>query len=249
MSSARLFSPLALQAGCRFKLDSGQSRYLGGVLRLRVGDSISLFDGTGGEYEAILVSLGKNEAEVETGEHRTRSVESRLAIQLVQAISRGDRMDLLVQKATELGVARITPVLSVRSVVRIDAKRAVSRRERWQKIAQSACEQCGRNVVPRVDDVVKLNDWHNDNPANGLPRLVLHPQGRSSLSSIECPEKDVTVLIGPEGGFSEAEYNNAVEAGFESICLGPRVLRTETAAIAVVAAMQTLWGDLTEIQV
>jgi len=246
MSSARLFSPLALQAGCRFMLDSGQSRYLGGVLRFRVGDSITLFDGTGGEYEAILVSLGKNGAEVETGEHRTRSVESRLTIQLVQGISRGDRMNLLVQKATELGVARITPVLSVRSVVRIDAKRAASRRERWQKIAQSACEQCGRNVVPRVDDVVKLNDWHNDNPASGLPRLVLHPQGRSNLSSVKCPEKGVTVLIGPEGGFSEAEYNNAVEAGFESICLGPRVLRTETAAIAMVAAMQTLWGDLTE---
>ncbi len=205
MSSARLFSPLALQAGCRFTLDSGQSRYVGGVLRLRAGDSITLFDGTGGEYEAILVSLGKKGAEVETGEHRTRSVESRLTIQLVQGISRGDRMDLLVQKATELGVARITPVLSVRSVVRFDARRAASRRERWQKIAQSACEQCGRNVVPHVDDVVDLSDWHDENPANGLPRLILHPQARSGLSSVECPKKNVTVLIGPEGGFNKAE--------------------------------------------
>ena len=109
MSSARLFSPLALQAGCRFTLDSGQSRYIGGVLRLCAGDSVTLFDGTGGEYEAILISVGKNGAEVETGEHRPRSVESVFAVQLVQAISKGDRMDLLVQKATELGVARRTP--------------------------------------------------------------------------------------------------------------------------------------------
>ena len=248
MSSARLFSPLALQEGFRFTLDSEQSRYLGGVLRLRAGDSVTLFDGTGGEYDAILVSLGKNGVEVETGEHRPRSVESGLAIQLVQAISKGDRMDLLVQKASELGVARITPVLSIRSVVRFDATRAASRRDRWQKISQSACEQCGRNVVPQVDEVVNLIDWHNDNPAGRLPRLVLHPQGRANLASIKCPEKDVTVLIGPEGGFSKAEYDDADEAGFEAIRLGPRVLRTETAAIAVVAAIQTLWGDLTENQ-
>lgn len=257
----RLFSPTPLRATHRYTLDDEQSRYLRLALRLRVGDTVTLFDGSGGEYIATILLIGKSRVDVETGEFVNRCLESPLPLRLVQGISKGDRMDTVVQKATELGVQRISPVLTERSVTKLDGKRALKRHEHWQKVAQSACEQCGRNIIPTIDEVMSLNewhdanpyaidevmslnDWHDANPPGQSTRLILQPHASSTLSSISLPAGKLTLLIGPEGGFSDIEYERAAISEFILISLGPRILRTETAAIATIAAVQALWGDL-----
>ena len=243
MSPTRLFSPVRLQAHSRQTLDSGQARYLARVLRLRLGDSLILFDGTGGEFSAEIVLVEKNRVDVETGSLAECSTESELSIQLVQGISKGDRMDTVIQKATELGVQKVSPVLSDYSVVKLDQNKAAKRRDHWQKIAQSACEQCGRNVVPHIDSVISLNAWHDQNDNDSTTRLMLAPDATTTLASVSNPKKEATLLIGPEGGFSNAEEERAASTGIQLVSLGPRILRTETAAIAAISVVQTLWGD------
>ena len=243
MSPTRLFSPVPLSPNNRFKLDSSQSRYLARALRLRPGESIIVFDGSGGEYSATIILIDKSGVDIETTDFLDISAESPLTVHLVQCISKGDRMDTVVQKATELGAQRISPVLSDYSVVKLDSEKAAKRRDHWQKIAQSACEQCGRNIVPRIDDVTSLNSWHDENQSNSAARLIFLPEAAAPLSSISPSESSVTLLIGPEGGLSEAEQDRALATGFIPVSLGPRVLRTETAAIAAISAVQTLWGD------
>ena len=152
-------------------------------------------------------------------------------------------MDTVVQKATELGVQRISPLLTDHSVVKLDGERAIRRREHWQKIAQSACEQCGRNIVPAIDEVSALNTWFDRNRDDTSTRLILSPEASTPFSAAERPDAGLTLLIGPEGGFSKAEYECAAAAGFSDVSIGPRVLRTETATIAAVSAAQILWGD------
>ena len=246
MSPTRLFSPVPLGPNSRFKLDSSQSRYLARALRLRPGDSLTVFDGSGGEYSAKIVLMDKSSVDVETVDFLDNSTESPLTVCLVQCISKGDRMDTVVQKATEIGVQRISPVLSDYSVVKLDSRKAAKRREHWQKIAQSACEQCGRNIVPQIDDVTSLTTWHEKNHSDSACRLAFLPGAVTSLSSISPPESGMTLLIGPEGGLSEAEQEHAIGTDFNPVTLGPRILRTETAAIAAIAAVQTLWGDFGE---
>ncbi len=245
MSPTRLFSPVPLGPNSRFKLDNSQSRYLARALRLRPGDSLTVFDGSGGEYSAKIVLMDKSSIDIETVDFVDSSTESPLSVCLVQCISKGERMDTVVQKATEIGVQRISPVLSDYSVVKLDSNKAAKRHEHWQKIAQSACEQCGRNNVPRIDDVTSLTTWHEENQGDSASRLIFLPGAATPLSSVSPSESGMTLLIGPEGGFSEAEQERARGMGFKPVVLGPRILRTETAAIAAISSVQTLWGDFT----
>jgi len=225
-------------------LDADQARYLNRVLRLRVGDTLLVFDGLGSEYSASITSLGKSAATLLVTEESVTTTESELKVHLVQGVSRGERMDFVVQKASELGVKRITPVLTEFGVVKLDATRAEKRREHWQKVAASACEQCGRVRLPLIDAPLPLKHWFGSKPEHVDAELILKPGATTPLTGIEVPQTKVCVLIGPEGGFSDGELEDAVIAGFRPVSLGPRILRTETAAVATLAILQSLWGDL-----
>jgi len=240
-SAVRLFVPGPLAPHTDYALDALQTQYVSRSLRLRTGDTLTLFDGRGAEYPAVLANIGRKAARVETLDAVDRNVESPVAVRLLQGVSKGDRMDLVVQKSTELGVQRISPVFTEHSVVRLTGERIAKRREHWQRIAQSACEQCGRNVVPVVDEPTALIDLMGEQLGAAGAKIILQPGAPATLGTL-APGK-LTVLVGPEGGFSEAEYERAAIAGFEAVGFGPRILRTETAAIAVLAAIQFCHGD------
>lgn len=214
------------------------------VLRLAAGDALTLFDGAGGEYPAEVVRLGKSGVTVRMGERREIDRESPLVVTLAQAVSSGERMDYTIQKAVELGVARIEPLIASRCVVRLSGERAAKRVQHWHAVAAAACEQCGRNRMPAVAPVAPYADWLAQQavPAPGSA-LLLAPRGDGRLRELPRPAGPVTLLAGPEGGFSPQEADAAARAGFTPIRLGPRVLRTETAAVAALAALQVLWGD------
>jgi len=230
--------------GAEAVLEGDRARYLGRVLRLRIGDEIAVFDGSGREWSATITAMSKSTATVALGERLESATESPLRIHLVQGISRGERMDYVVQKATELGVTRITPVLTDYGVVRLDDTRAAKRREHWEGVAASACEQCGRTRPPLIDTPLPLKNWFGAKPAGADVDLVLAPGARTPLARVPAPQTKACMLIGPEGGFSPTEYEDADVAGFEAVSLGPRILRTETAAAAALAVMQANWGDL-----
>ncbi len=240
----RLFVSRALINGTEIELGGDQARYLSRALRARVGDKVNVFDGDGAEWSAAVLQIGKNTVTLRIDDSHEAGTESPLKIHLVQGISRGERMDFVVQKATELGVKRITPVLTEYGVVKLDAVRAEKRRKHWQRIATSACEQSGRVRLPLIDTPITLKNWLGDKPQRIDTELILSPNAATTLSSLQAPETKVCVLIGPEGGFSDGEYEDAEIAGFTAVSLGPRVLRTETAAIATLAVLQSLWGDL-----
>ena len=242
--TTRLFVSAELINGTELLLEGDRARYLGRVLRLRVGDEITVFNGKGAEWSASIEGMTKNAATLRIGESREVSTESPLKIHLVQGISRGERMDFVVQKATELGVKRITPVLTEYGVVKLDAKRAAKRRDHWQGVAASACEQSGRTRLPLIDTPMPLKDWFGGKPEEVDAELIFGPGATTPLASLPAPATKVCVLIGPEGGFSQSEYEDAEIAGFTAVSLGQRVLRTETAAVAALAIMQSLWGDL-----
>jgi 16S rRNA (uracil1498-N3)-methyltransferase len=244
MSKTRLFSPIRLTAGTEMRLGDDQSRYVGKVLRQKPGDALTLFDGHGGEFRTTIAAIDRKGVDVVVEEHRDTDVESSLVIHLLQGVSRGERMDFVVQKATELGVSRITPVITEFSVVKLDKSRAARRQEHWSKIIVSACEQCGRNVLPHIDAPLSLRNWFGENLHASGSKLVLVPGSAGGLATLAASESQVTILVGPEGGFSDAEYEQAAAAGFSAAGLGPRTLRTETAALAAIAALQTLYGDL-----
>ncbi len=240
MRTTRLFHPGPLVPGHEVSVTGDDARYLGRVLRLGPGAVVVLFDGRGGEYDAEILGRSRDTLTLRIGAHEPVDRESALAITLGQGISRGERMDLVVQKAAELGAARIVPLLCERGVVRLDERRARSRRDHWQRIAVSACQQCGRNRLPVIEPVTRLADWLPD--AGG--GLVLAPGSAESLRSAKPSAGRLTLLIGPEGGLTDDEVARAGDAGFLPVSLGPRVLRTETAAVAALAAAQLLWGDL-----
>ena len=244
MSLTRLFINTEIQSGQQLNLDAEQARYIGRVLRLRVGDQLTVFNGRGGEFSANATSIGKNSAVLLIGKHSDSRAESSLKVHLVQSISRGERMDFVIQKATELGVKRISPVVSEYGVVKLDTKRAAKRRNHWQGIAESACEQSGRTRPPLIDPPSDLNTWFGARPKESDTDLILRPGATTALAAVPCPTRKVCLLIGPEGGFSDAEYDDAELAGFSAVSLGPRVMRTETAALAALAVIQSLWGDL-----
>ena len=245
MPAIRLYVDTPLVAGSRVALPEAAARHVGRVLRSRPGDELVLFDGSGDEYPATIERVSKQAVLVQVGARRERDVESPLAVRLIQGVSRGDRMDTVVQKSTELGVRRITPLLSEHSVVRLDEERAQKRVAHWRRVAESACEQCGRNRPPRVDPPATLPAVLAGDPPPGAVRLLL---STAATDGIDLPRQPrpagVELLIGPEGGFSAAEAALARDAGFRGVSLGPRVLRTETAAIAALALLQAAWGDL-----
>lgn len=210
------------------------------VLRLTDGDPLVLFDGTGGEVAARLDIRGKRGFAV-LGERRSISRESPLEIVLVQSLASGDKMDWIIQKAVELGVTEVVPVQAERSVLRLAGERAQKRQAHWQQVVVAACEQCGRNRVPEVAPVQTLGAYFQG--WGDVSRVVLAPGAARSLGAMSPPEGSIHVLIGPEGGWSEAELAACQTAGAIALGLGPRVLRTETAGLAAVAAIQARWGD------
>lgn len=242
--TTRLFVSRDLINGKHLVVAGDRARYLGRVLRLRVGDEITVFDGSGPEWTATIEAMSKSEVTLQIVEQREAGTESPLKIHLVQGVSRGERMDYVVQKATELGVTRITPVLTEYGVVKLGGERAEKRREHWAGVAASACEQSGRTRVPLIDTPLPLKDWFGAKPAEADVDLVLAPGAGTALAQVPSPQTRVCILIGPEGGFSPAEYEDAELAGFAAVSLGPRILRTETAAAAALAVMQANWGDL-----
>ncbi len=242
--STRLFVSGALINGAELELDGDRARYIGKVLRARVGDTVTIFNGEGPEWPATVTRISKSAVGLELGEGFETDTESSLKIHLVQGVSRGERMDFVVQKATELGVKRITPVLTEYGVVKLDPARADKRREHWQKIACSACEQSGRTRPPLIDTPMPLKNWFGAKPEKADVELILVPGAATPMAAVPAPETKVCVLIGPEGGFSDTEYTDAKVSGFEAVSLGPRILRTESAAIATLAVLQSLWGDL-----
>lgn len=244
MTYTRLFIDDDLRSGADLHLDGEKAHYIGRVLRLRSGDAVNVFNGRDGEFSATVRSIAKNHAALLLGEPLESSAESPLKIHLVQGISRGDRMDFAVQKATELGVKRITPVLTKHGVVKLDGSRAAKRREHWQGIAESACEQSGRLRPPLIDPPAELNAWFGARTGEADTDLILRPGASLALAAVARPATKICLLIGPEGGFSDKEYEDADAADFKAISLGPRTLRTETAALAAVTVAQTLWGDL-----
>jgi len=203
-----------------------------------------LFDGRGGEYPAHIERIERDRVFAVLGAWCEIECESRLAITLVQALQAGDKMDFTIQKAVELGVRDIVPVESRRSVIRLAGERAAKRVAHWQGVAASACEQCGRNQVPLVAPLEKLEHWLA-RPSHGELRLMLAPDAEDTLASIR-PVGQVQLLIGAEGGLDPQEVMAARQAGFQAVRLGPRVLRTETAGLAALAALQALWGDFRE---
>lgn len=212
------------------------------VLRLNVGDDLILFDGRGKRVHATLTELGKRKTACTLAPTEQINSESALSIHLLQAISSGERMDFTIQKSVELGVASITPIWSERCVVKLQGERADKRVQRWQDIAISACEQCGRDIVPEVRPIVRFDDYIKQMPREQL-HLLMSLQQAKSLQAMQPAPQTVYLMIGPEGGWTAAEEQAALDAGFQAIVLGKRVLRTETASLAAIAAMQTLWGD------
>ncbi len=241
MTGPRIYTVNALAVGAEIELEPGPSRHIGGALRLQAGAGITLFNGHGGEYQATIAASGRKCVRVLVNKHRKVEREAPLAVHLGIAVSRGDRMDWVVQKATELGVAEISPLLSERTEVKLSGDRADKKIYHWQQIVISACEQCGRNTVPLVHPLAKLADWSQQVEAQR--KLVLHHREARSLSSLRRPDS-LALLIGPEGGLSRPEIDGALQAGFTALSMGPRVLRTETAPLAALAIIQYRWGDM-----
>lgn len=238
----RLYVEGPLRAGGRIALPGRAAHHAASVLRLREGEAVVVFDGTGGEHDARIASVARGRVEAELGERRDVERESPLEITLVQGISSAERMDLTVQKAVELGVAAIQPVLAEKSLVRLDSERASARAEHWRRIVVSACEQSGRNRLPEVLGVASLTEYCRTPPRG--TRLMLSPGGRTSLRAVVARlENPIVLAAGPEAGFSAEEEALLAGAGFEAVRLGPRVLRTETAALAALAALNALAGD------
>ena len=239
MRLSRFFIDAPLSLG-QHELPEAQAHYIGRVLRHAAGDAVQLFDGSGREYLGELVEVGKRAVRVELREQLDGQAESPLRIHLGQGLSRGERMDWAIQKATELGVAEITPIVSERCEVRLKDERADKRLAHWRQVAISACEQCGRSVVPLIHSPQELDTWLGKVEAE--LKLVLHPVAESWVG--HTPPRSLAFLIGPEGGLNDPEVQRARAAGFHAARLGPRVLRTETAPVVALAVAQQLWGDL-----
>ncbi|GGA72028.1 ribosomal RNA small subunit methyltransferase E [Neiella marina] len=241
--TTRIFHPQPLQQQSQVQLSDSAAGHVARVLRMRVGDTIELFDGSGLAYPATLATVEKRKVLADIGSALQHSVESPLKVHIGQGVSRGDKMDFTIQKAVELGVDKITPLLTERCGVKLQAERWQKKVLHWQQVAISACEQCGRNSVPHIDQPVSLADWLTEETEQ--LKLNLHPAARHGINGIESvPAVGVRLLIGPEGGLSEQEIIAAREHGYQSILLGPRVLRTETAALTALTALQTRFGDL-----
>jgi 16S rRNA (uracil1498-N3)-methyltransferase len=238
----RFYCPFPLAPGATVELPAEAAHHAAKVLRMGQGDAIVLFDGRGGEWTGRLARVGKTvTVALESFDETER--EPPIALTLVQGLAAADKMDWIVQKAVELGVAAIQPVAARRSVIRLSGERMERRVAHWQAVAIAACEQCRRNRVPVVSPLLDLPQFLGQAAAQNAIRLVLAPAAGERLADLPKPAGPVMFLVGPEGGFEETELAAARLAGFSAVSLGPRVLRTETAGIAALAAMMALWGD------
>ena len=253
MSNLRFYNPENLQIGATVKLSDNAAAHATRVLRLEVSDEIVLFNGDGNDYTCAITSIKKNEVLAIVKLFVKITNESPLNITLLQGISSGDRMDYTIQKAVELGVSAIVPIVTIRSVVKLSNERTQKRLEHWQNVVHSACEQSGRAFVPKVLAPMQLSAWlhanHHESAddahfrAEKPTRILLNPIGALRLAELPKPAGNIELLIGAEGGLSQSEIDTALTQGFKSVILGARILRTETAALAAIATMQTLWGD------
>ena len=241
MRIPRIYTGQELRGNTRIELEPGPSAHIARALRMREGDKLTLFNGEGGEYPTEIASVGKKKVVVTTGAHQALELESNLRIHLGIAVSRGDRMDWVIQKATELGVDTLTPLFTERTEVKLAGERAAKKIHHWQQIAISACEQCGRNRLPVIHALQELGHWLASTEAQR--KLVLHHRADSIGGAGDKPDS-IALLVGPEGGLSDHEISAAEQAGFQSLRLGPRVLRTETAPLAAIAILQGHWGDM-----
>lgn len=242
MRTIRIHVDTGLVAGTEIALPAQAATHVARVLRLRTGDRVSLFNGDGNDYAAELVAVGPRETRARILQSRANGSESPLRIVLAQALARGEKMDWIVQKATELGVAEIVPLVTARSEVKLDESRASKRLEHWRAVAISACEQSGRARVPMIAGVRPLRAWLETLDGSAA-RLALLPEGNITPRALGAPGQAITLAVGPEGGFDEADVSSLRNAGFGGLALGPRVLRTETAGVAAIAALQALYGD------
>ncbi|MDZ7811111.1 MAG: 16S rRNA (uracil(1498)-N(3))-methyltransferase [Arhodomonas sp.] len=237
----RIFLPGPLASGITVTPDGEVIAHMR-ARRLRAGDTLTVFDGRGGEYAARLERLERRAASMALLEHRSREAEPPVPVVLLQGVAKGERMDTAVQKAVELGATRVVPVITDHCVVRLDPERAEKRKQHWQRVATSACEQCGRNRVPVLDAPMPLTKaWDR---GDGLQGIVLDPNDGDGISSLPPAGPGIALLVGPEGGLSDAELADARNRGFLALALGPRVLRAETAAIAALSVLQARFGDL-----
>ena len=245
MAKHRLYISSGISANSVAVLDTPTTHYALNVLRCRNGCEIEAFDGKGNCFHSILRISGKRSALLETGAVLAINRESPLRIELLQVLSRGEKMDWAIQKAVELGVSSIRPLTSERCNVKLDAKREQSRHSHWQAIISNACEQCGRNYLPELHALANIYGLAKTDAISSKHRWLFHPDATQTLSDSNIAENDsISLLIGPEGGLSDNETQLLGNAGFIPKHFGPRILRTETAAIAAIAAIQSRWGDM-----
>ncbi|MFV0575246.1 MAG: 16S rRNA (uracil(1498)-N(3))-methyltransferase [Vibrio sp.] len=242
MRIPRIYHPETIEQLGELALSDDAAGHVGRVLRMTAGQEVLLFDGSGAEFPAEITAVSKKNVTVDVKERIERSIESPLDLHLGQVISRGDKMEFTIQKAVELGVNTITPLISERCGVKLNAERFDKKLQQWQKIVIAACEQCGRNIVPTVRPLMSLEDWCAED-YDGL-KLNLHPRAKYSINTLPEPVTKVRLLIGPEGGLSEQEIDMTEQYQFEETLLGPRVLRTETAGLSAITALQVRFGDL-----
>jgi len=240
MRIPRIFTEQNLLSGEHIELEESASHHLSKVLRMQAGRELILFNGAGGEFAATIHEVSKKYVTVSIGEHTIDNRESPLELDLAIGISRGERFEWVLQKATELGVTKITPLITERTEVKTGGDRQEKMQDRWQQILISACEQSQRNLLPKLSTPIQISDWL-PNVTSDL-RFVLHHRDSKTLPAEQKPQS-VTLLIGPEGGLSESEIELALAKNFNALTLGPRVLRTETAPVAAISLVQYLWGD------
>ncbi len=242
MREPRIYVDLTLEPDLQLSLPLSATHHISNVLRKRIGQRISLFNGLGGSYLAEIVSISKRQVEVRLLAFREERRESRLHLTLAQGVSRSQHMDYTLQKAVELGVSRIVPLISEFGNVHLEDQGAEKKLLHWKKIVISACEQCGRNFIPELLSPIPLAQWLEAD--SNKVKLLLHPDASRGLSTIEMLGESLSILSGAEGGFSEIEVESALASDYVAIELGPRVLRTETAAIAAISICQSRWGDM-----
>lgn len=244
MRNIRIYADVPLSPGIDVTLPAQAAEHVARVLRMNVGDPITLFNGDGSDYQAVILDVAKRQVSARIGTATALHNESPLQLTLAQAVVRGEKMDLIVQKATELGVARIVPLLTERSEVKLDASRSEKRLVHWRAVVASACEQSGRARLPEVMPAITLPAWLEAQCSEQTLRLALLPQATQSSRELRFTGGSGTLVVGPEGGLGERDIAALTASGFSGLQLGPRILRTETAGLAALAALQALHGDV-----
>lgn len=242
MRIPRIYQPFPLEEGSIITLTPEAVHHLIHVLRLSVHDPLTIFNGQGGEFSAEISKIEKKKLFAIIKKFQNIERESPLKIHLGQGISRGEKMDFSIQKSVELGITRITPIITERCSIKLSDERWQKRMERWKNIIINACEQCGRNTIPTIEPITTLSDWFKQTQAT--LKLLLSPQSEKTLDQLTKPTGEIALLIGPEGGLSEKENQQAQDCGFQELRIGNRILRTETATLTAISILQSRWGDL-----